>query len=312
MSLPLLMTRGKGVRFHSATGFLREYRVCFPALCFTLGEKFWKKLRKAVDTRGRLFYSRYQQRYEGGVCRELSHLATTPSALQFAQTRPANHHCREASRMISSRYDDGSLRFQNMQDEEVVVYAKCGSQQATEHLLAKYRGMVESKARSYFLMGADHEDVVQEGMIGLFKAIRDFREDKLSKFRPFAELCVTRQIITAVKMATRQKHAPLNAYISLNRPLNDEDNDSTLLEIIPDESVADPATVVVDQRQPRNLLQMLEGHLSNLEARVLECYLEGMSYREMSKVLGCRPKSIDNALQRVKRKVSILFKDEEE
>ena len=95
--------------------------------------------------------------------------------------------------MISSRYDDGSLRFQNMQDEEVVVYAKGGSQQATEHLLAKYRGMVESKARSYFLMGADHEDVVQEGMIGLFKAIRDFREDKLTKFRPFAELCVTRQ-----------------------------------------------------------------------------------------------------------------------
>jgi RNA polymerase sporulation-specific sigma factor len=214
--------------------------------------------------------------------------------------------------MISSRYDDGSLRFQNMQDEEVVVYAKCGSQQATEHLLAKYRGMVESKARSYFLMGADHEDVVQEGMIGLFKAIRDFREDKLTKFRPFAELCVTRQIITAVKMATRQKHAPLNAYISLNRPLNDEDNDSTLLEIIPDESVADPAAVVVDQHQPRNLLEMLDGHLSNLEARVLECYLEGMSYREMSKVLGCRPKSIDNALQRVKRKVSILLAREDE
>jgi RNA polymerase sporulation-specific sigma factor len=120
------------------------------------------------------------------------------------------------------------LCFQRMQDEDVVRLAKRGDGRATEHVIGRYRNLVESKARAYFLIGADHEDVIQEGMIGLCKAIRDFRSDRLSKFRPFAELCVTRQIITAVKTATRQKHGPLNAYVSLNRPVSPEDNDGSL------------------------------------------------------------------------------------
>src|SRR5437016_2840108 len=130
---------------------------------------------------------------------------------------------------------EATIRFHQMRDEEVVIYARSGHRGATEHLLGKYRHLVESKARSYFLAGADHEDVVQEGMIGLYKAIRDFRDDRLARFRAFAELCVTRQIITAVKTATRQKHVPLNGYVSLHGPIVDSDGDGSLLDCIADE-----------------------------------------------------------------------------
>ncbi len=202
---------------------------------------------------------------------------------------------------------EASLRFNLMRDEEVVVYARRGHRRATEHLMTKYRHLVESKARSYFLAGADHEDVVQEGMIGLYKAIRDFRDDRLARFRAFAELCVTRQIITAVKTATRQKHVPLNGYVSLHYPVMDSDGDGSLLDCIPDERVVDPATWLIDSRDKRNLHESMREHLSPLESRVLDFYLEGKSYREMSKELHCRTKCIDNALQRVKRKIGILL-----
>src|SRR5205823_6216944 len=134
------------------------------------------------------------------------------------------------------------------------------------------RHLVESKARTYFLIGADHDDVVQEGMIGLYKAIRDFRSDRLSKFRPFAELCVTRQIITAVKTATRQKHVPLNAYVSLNRSVLGEETDSSLLDILPDESSADPEALLIERKLPPNLHEAVRHALSDLESRVLKCY----------------------------------------
>src|SRR5437879_7211594 len=149
---------------------------------------------------------------------------------------------------MTSSYGDALARYHYMRDEEVVIYARTGHDQATEYLLSKYRNLVESKARSYFLAGADHDDVVQEGMIGLYKAIRDFREDRLARFRAFAELCVTRQIITAVKTATRQKHVPLNGYVSLHGPIVDSDGDGSLLECIPDERAVDPVNWLIDIR----------------------------------------------------------------
>jgi len=187
-----------------------------------------------------------------------------------------------------------------------VVYARAGHDNAIEHLMTKYRHLVESKARTYFLAGADPEDVVQEGMIGLYKAIRDYRTDRLSRFRAFADLCVTRQIITAVKSATRQKHVPLNGYVSLYGNSVDPDSDGSLIECIPDDRVMDPAVWVTDIRARRAFYAAVHETLSALESAVLEYYLEGLSYREMSVVLSCRTKSIDNALQRVKRKIAML------
>lgn len=198
--------------------------------------------------------------------------------------------------------------FDCMMDEEVASLARCGNERAAEFLISRYRSLVESKARAYFVMGADHEDVVQEGMIGLYKAIRDFRTERLSKFRPFAELCVTRQIITAVKTATRQKHVPLNGYVSLNRSLTADGPENSLLEALPDRERASEAEPSAP-RLPQNFNEMAHHLLSDLERSVLRCYLEGMSYREMSSELECHTKSIDNALQRVKRKIGHLLKD---
>ncbi len=196
-----------------------------------------------------------------------------------------------------------------MKDEEVVSRAKAGDATAAEFLIGRYRSLVESKAKAYFLMGADREDVIQEGMIGLFKAIRDFRSDRLSKFRPFAELCVTRQIITAVKTATRQKHVPLNAYVSLNRSITGEPTDGSLIDLVPDQYVENPEAALMEQKLPQNLHEVVKHVLSDLENHVLRCYMDGMSYREMSLELNCHTKSIDNALQRVKRKIGALLKD---
>jgi RNA polymerase sporulation-specific sigma factor len=196
-----------------------------------------------------------------------------------------------------------------MQDEDVVRLAKRGDGRATEYLIGRYKNLVESKARAYFLIGADHEDVIQEGMIGLCKAIRDFRSDRLAKFRPFAELCVQRQIITAVKTATRQKHGPLNAYVSLNRPVSAEDSDGSLMDVIPDRNSVNPEATLMVRKLPPNLLEAVKPSLSDLEAHVLERYLESKSYREMSEELTVGTKSIDNALQRVKRKIALLLKD---
>jgi RNA polymerase sporulation-specific sigma factor len=194
-------------------------------------------------------------------------------------------------------------RYYSMLDEEVIAQAHRGDCSATEHLLARYRNLVEGKARSYFLVGADHDDVVQEGMIGLFKAIRDFRIGELSHFRAFAEMCVTRQIITAIKAATRQKHVPLNQYISIQRQCCGDDQDGGLSELIADAQVLDPERVFVEQQFGEFLHGRVLCGLSSLETRVLNSYLTGSSYREIAAELGCGQKAIDNALQRVKRKV---------
>ena len=194
--------------------------------------------------------------------------------------------------------------FENMADEEIVRLAQQdGDGAALEYLLNKYKNFVRTKARSYFLIGADHEDIVQEGMIGLYKAIRDYREDRLSSFRAFAELCITRQNITAIKTATRQKHIPLNSYISLNRPIYEEDSDRTLLDVITEDAPSNPEEMLIDRED----LSVIEGRigsmLSELEKQVLIRYIEGKSYVEISEEMNRHVKSVDNALQRIKRKL---------
>lgn len=191
----------------------------------------------------------------------------------------------------------------NESDEEIVKLAKQGEEIATEYLINKYKNFVRVKAKSYFLVGADREDIIQEGMIGLYKAIRDFRADKLSSFRAFAELCITRQIITAIKTATRQKHIPLNSYISLNKPIYDEDSDRTMLDILSGTKITDPEEVFISHELSDDLRERIQENLSDLESQVLLSYLEGKSYQEMAKELERHVKSIDNALQRVKRKI---------
>ena len=188
-------------------------------------------------------------------------------------------------------------------DEEIVGLIREGDEDALEFLINKYKNFVRAKARSYFLIGADREDIIQEGMIGLYKAIRDFRGDKLSSFRAFAELCITRQIITAIKTATRQKHIPLNSYISLNKPIYDEDSDRTLLDVISGSKIADPEELIVSKEEFDNIEEKMGEILSSLEWKVLMYYLEGKSYQEIAIDLKRHVKSIDNALQRVKRKV---------
>ena len=194
--------------------------------------------------------------------------------------------------------------YDTMQDEEIVAIAQReGDGEALEYLLNKYKNFVRAKARSYFLIGADHEDIVQEGMIGLYKAIRDYRIDRSASFHAFAELCVTRQIITAIKTATRQKHIPLNSYVSLNRPIYEEDPDRTLLDVITEEVPSNPESMLIDRED----LSLIEGRigemLSDLEKEVLIRYIEGKSYQEISEEMDRHVKSIDNALQRIKRKL---------
>lgn len=193
--------------------------------------------------------------------------------------------------------------FASMDDDEIIMKARAGSNNALEYLINKYKNFVRSKARAYFLIGADREDIIQEGMIGLCKAIRDYKPDKLSSFRAFAELCITRQIITAIKTATRQKHIPLNSYVSLNKPLFDEDSERTLIDIISQSSISDPEEMVINREEFSGIEDKMAEILSELEWEVLSLYLEGRSYQEISEELDRHVKSIDNALQRVKRKL---------
>ncbi len=193
--------------------------------------------------------------------------------------------------------------FEGKLDEEIVVEAKSGSIRAQEYLISKYQNFVKAKAKSYFLIGADKEDIYQEGMIGLYKAIRDFKPDKLASFKAFAELCVTRQIITAIKTATRQKHIPLNTYVSLNKPIYDEESDRTLLDILSEVKVTDPEELMISREELTYIENEIGEVLSELEMEVLSSYLDGKSYQEIACDLNRHAKSIDNALQRVKRKL---------
>ncbi len=198
--------------------------------------------------------------------------------------------------IMLSKYDYQS-------DEDIVEAVREGESEALEFLINKYRNFVRAKARSYFLIGADREDIIQEGMIGLYKSIRDFKGDKLASFKAFAELCITRQIITAIKTATRQKHIPLNSYVSLDKPIYDEESDRTLLDVICGTQVSDPEELIINQEEFVGLEDKMSEILSDLERKVLMLYLDGRSYQEIAVDLDRHVKSIDNALQRVKRKL---------
>src|SRR5213080_1734974 len=192
-----------------------------------------------------------------------------------------------------------------LEDLQLVVRSRNGDNAAMDHLIRRYTGFVRLKASSYFLAGGDSEDLLQEGLIGLCKAVRDFRPDKETSFRSFAELCVTRQIITAIKTATRFKHHPLNSYVSFSHTPagQDPDGDCTLGDALPGPSVHDPSVCVISTEELQSLVFCLGSGLSKLEADALRLYLEGSSYEQMAEQLGCDTKTIDNALQRVKRKI---------
>lgn len=220
-----------------------------------------------------------------------------------------HHHKGGIYLRLEARIDSTDF-YSTMLDEELVENARLGSTQALECIINKYKNFVRAKARTYFLIGADREDIIQEGMIGLFKAIRDYKEDKLSSFRAFAELCITRQIITAIKTATRQKHIPLNSYVSLNKPVFDEESDRTLMDMLSEASISDPEELIINREDLNNIEERMGEVLSGLELEVLDSYLQGKSYFEISKDLNRQVKSIDNALQRVKRKLE-KYLDEE-
>lgn len=193
-------------------------------------------------------------------------------------------------------------KYTEMNDDEVALLFQRGDGDALEYLLDKYKNFVRARARSYYLVGADHEDIVQEGMIGLYKAIRDFNPEKQASFHAFTELCVKRQIITAIKTATRQKHVPLNNYVSLNKPLYGDESDRTLLDVI-EGRVVNPEEMFIGQEDMAHIQEKLSSSLSDLERKVLDAFLQGKSYQEIAEALGRHPKSIDNALQRVKKKL---------
>ncbi|MDF2590471.1 MAG: polymerase, sigma-24 subunit, subfamily [Anaerocolumna sp.] len=204
--------------------------------------------------------------------------------------------------MMGNSEIDQSL-YVDLDDDSLVVLVQEGDLDALEFLINKYKNFVKAKARSYFLVGADREDIVQEGMIGLYKSIRDYKGDKQSSFKAFAELCITRQMITAIKTATRQKHIPLNSYVSLDKPIFDEESDRTLMDVIMEEKMLDPEEMLISREEYVDIELKMEEILSDLERRVLSQYLDGRTYQEISEDLKRHVKSIDNALQRVKRKM---------
>ena len=204
------------------------------------------------------------------------------------------------------------IELEHLTDEEIVELAKYGNVGALEFLINKYKNFVRAKARTYFLIGADWEDIIQEGMIGLYKAIRDYRYDRQASFRAFAEICVTRQIITAIKTATRQKHIPLNSYVSLNKPVFDEESERTLGEVVVTEKDGNPEDLFINQENLMDIESTMNKILSPLEQEVVGLYLEGKSYQEIAEQLNRHVKSVDNALQRVKRKLEQYLDKREE
>lgn len=200
-----------------------------------------------------------------------------------------------------------SVDFTELSDEEVIGLIHGGNTDALDYLIKKYKSFVWLKGRSYFIIGGDREDVVQEGMIGLYKAIRDYNPEKLSSFKGFAELCITRQIITAIKTATRQKHIPLNSSISLDRPVYTEESERTMLDILPGPSLENPVDLMVHQEGYRHMRIEVHRALSRLERQVLALYLDGQTYQEIAIRLNRQVKSVDNALQRIKKKLELCL-----
>lgn len=197
--------------------------------------------------------------------------------------------------------------YAELQDEMLVEFVHNGDRDALDFLIQKYEKLVRAKARKYFLIGGDKEDIIQEGMIGLYKAIRDFRREKMISFKFFAEQCIYRQIVTAIKTATRQKHSPLNSSISLDKPVFHEETTVTLLDLMPGEKISNPEHIIVNQESVNDLELKITKLLSKFEQRVFALYLDGQSYQEISEELNTPTKSIDNALQRAKRKLAVYI-----
>ncbi len=191
-------------------------------------------------------------------------------------------------------------------DEKVVLLAQKGDSRALDHIIARYRNLVYTKAKPYFLIGADKDDIIQEGMIGLYKAVKDFKNQKAT-FKAFAGICVSRQIISAVKSATRQKHMPLNSYISLNKNVYDSEEDATLLDIISEQYPQDPESILINRESLDGIEYKISQALSKFELEVLMYYLDGRSYQEISAYVHRDVKSVDNAVQRMKKKIEVIL-----
>lgn len=198
---------------------------------------------------------------------------------------------------------ENNVDFNALSDEKIVELSKSGDEYATDFLIEKYKNFVKSRARTYFLIGADKEDLIQEGMIGLYKAIRDYNPEKLATFKSFAEICVTRQIITAIKTATRQKHMPLNSYISLNKPVYEDESERMMIDMIAEKDNFNPEEIMITKEHFGDMLKKMSTVLSKYEWKVMNLFLDGKSYSEIAKKLEKSEKSIDNALQRIKNKV---------
>lgn len=210
-----------------------------------------------------------------------------------------------------SIFDSGLLNqsLDELKDIELVMLAKKGNTKAISILINKYKNFVRSRSKSYFIVGADKEDIVQEGLIGLFKAIRDYNPDKKTSFRAFAELCIMRQIITAIKTATRQKHLPLNSYVSLNKPIFEDNGERVMADVIASTRTCNPEEIYVALELTKSIKEKIKKYLSGLESKVLAEYLKGLSYYEVAKNIGKHIKSVDNALQRIKRKIQETIKE---
>lgn len=220
----------------------------------------------------------------------------TPTSITHNQA-VSNAHAKSARATSNARLEPD--------DETLVAFAKRGRKEAADQLIRRYHSFVRLKASSYFLVGGDSDDLIQEGLLGLHKAIRDYRTDRESSFRNFAELCITRQIITAVKTATRNKHAPLNQYVSFGQtPAANTESETTMEEILPGPTAFDPVNQAISSEELASLVSCLQSTLSEMESSVLGYYLEDRSYEDVAALLGCETKTVDNALQRVKRKVS--------
>lgn len=205
--------------------------------------------------------------------------------------------------MLVRLYEGGVLEYEDMKDEDIVELARQGNSSALDYLLRKYKNFVKAKSASYFLVGGDRDDVIQEGMIGLYKSIRDYDRARISSFISFIDICIKRQIITAIKAATRNKHIPLNTCISLNRFICDEDSDRTLVDAIEDSGVVDPMEILINAEEMRKMKSKMIRILSGLEYEVIEKFLQGKSYKEISLEINRDLKCVDNALQRVKKKL---------
>lgn len=211
-----------------------------------------------------------------------------------------------------SNFADNFESLDSLTDEHLVSLSKCKNENALEILLNRYRGLVHSKVNTYYLVGAEKDDIIQEGMIGLYKAVMDYDEKGSAAFKTFAGICITRQIITAIKTANRKKHIPLNNYISFDKKVYGVKDERTLIEVFPEEHhISDPEQIVIDRENYDGFEYRLNRTLSKLELKVLAFYLEGMTYQEISELINKDIKSVDNALQRIKKKVEALLKEDD-